>query len=54
MPSNLDSAFNGLSALNVRMDLNAGISATPSQSSKLPRTLTKTITKSNQFQPFLK
>jgi hypothetical protein len=28
IPSNLESAFNGRNALNVLMDLNAGISAT--------------------------
>ncbi len=54
IPSNLESAFNGLKALNVLIDLNAGISATPSQSSVLPRTLTTTIKKSNQFQPLVK
>ncbi len=54
IPSNLESAFNGLKARNVLIDLNAGISATPNQSSKLPRILTTTIKKSNQFQPLVK
>ena len=54
MPSNLESAFNGLNARNVLMDLNAGISATPNQSNILPKTLTKTMKKSNQFQPLVK
>lgn len=54
IPSNLDKAFNGLKALNVRIDLNAGISATPSVSSAVPSTLTQTIRKSNQFHPFVK
>ena len=54
IPSNLDNAFNGRNALNVLIDLNTGISATPSESSKVPRTLTSTIAKSNMFQPVLK
>ena len=54
MPSNLDSAFNGRSARSVLMDLNAGISATPSQSRILPRTLTTTMMKSSQFHPLEK
>jgi len=54
IPSNLDNAFNGRKALNVLIDLNAGISATPNKSRIVPSTLTTTITKSNLFQPFVK
>jgi hypothetical protein len=54
IPSNLDNAFNGRKALNVLIDLNAGISAIPNKSRTVPSTLTTTITKSNLFQPFLK
>lgn len=54
MPSNLDRALRGLNARNVLMDLNAGISATPSVSSNVPSTLTQTIRKSSQFQPLVK
>ncbi len=54
MPSNRDNALNGRKALNVLMDLNAGILATSNKSRIVPRTLTNTIRKSNRFQPLLK
>ena len=54
MPSNLERAFSGRRARSVLIDLNAGISATPSVSSNVPSTLTTTIRKSSQFQPLVK
>jgi hypothetical protein len=54
IPSNLESALNGRKALNVLIDLNTGISATPNKSRRVPRRLTNTITKSNIFQPVVK
>jgi hypothetical protein len=54
IPSNLESAFNGRNALKVLIDRNAGISATPRKSRTVPKTLTTTITKSNQFQAVVK
>lgn len=54
IPSNLDNALNGRKARSVLIDLNAGTSATPNISRRVPATLTKTIIKSNLFQPSLK